>query len=306
MFNKPILFLIFNRIETTKSVFESIKDIKPKRIYISSDGPRNSEEKIIVEDVRKYVLDSIDWDCEVKTLFRENNLGCKLAVSSAIDWFFQNEEDGIILEDDCLANRDFFIFCEAMLNLYKDDKNIGMISGNNFLFNKFEVLDSYYFSKFFHIWGWATWKRAWSLYDIKMKNWPVFKSSDKFKRIIPNVLHRCYWSNIFDDCYNDKINTWDYQWFFCGLEHEMLGIVPSKNLVSNIGFGGLSTHTGKSGSVFDKMKTFNLGFPIKNPVLIKRNNVFDEYIQKNNFSWFKMFVKKNIPKRIIIFLKKII
>ena len=131
----PVLFLVFNRFDTTKKVFEEIKRVKPKKLFISSDGPRKDKrkEKEVVEIIRKYLLDEIDWNCEVKTLFRNKNLGCKKAVSFAIDWFFKNVEEGIILEDDTIPNQDFFIFCEKLLEKYKEDERIMHISGNNFL-----------------------------------------------------------------------------------------------------------------------------------------------------------------------------
>lgn len=163
VFNSAILLLIFNRLDTTQLVFEAIQKVKPPRLYIASDGARIDKlsEDSLVGDVRNYVINNIDWDCEVKTLFREENLGCKLAVSGAISWFFQNEGHGIILEDDCLPDHSFFRFCEEMLLKYSDDERIGMISGDNFQFGGSQVEDSYYFSRYPHIWGWATWKRAW-------------------------------------------------------------------------------------------------------------------------------------------------
>jgi len=154
LFKTPILFLIFNRPDTTKRVFAKIKKVRPKFLYIAADGPRNKDEMILTEKVRKLVIKSIDWDCQVKTLFRENNLGCGKAVSSAIDWFFKNEEMGIILEDDCLPDLSFFYFCEEMLKKYKSNPKIMHISGDNYLPDFSLTIDeSYFFSKYIHIWG---------------------------------------------------------------------------------------------------------------------------------------------------------
>ena len=174
-----VLFLIFNRPENTDKVFKKIKNVKPKKLYIAADGPRenNINDKVNCLKARE-VINKIDWNGEVKTLFRDKNLGCKLAVSSAIDWFFENEEMGIILEDDCLPDPSFFYFCQELLQKYKDDKRVMMISGFNYLLNSLEIRESYFFSNYYPIWGWATWRRAWKLYDNEMKNWDYFKENN--------------------------------------------------------------------------------------------------------------------------------
>ena len=171
-FNTSILFLIFNRPEETKRVFESIKEAKPSKLYLASDGPRSHviDEEKIVSEVKLNVLNAIDWDCEVKTLFREKNLGCKIAVSEAISWFFDHEDQGIILEDDCLPSQSFYRFCEELLNIYKNDLRIWHISGDNFQNGIARSEESYYYSKFSHVWGWATWKDRWQHYDVMMKS----------------------------------------------------------------------------------------------------------------------------------------
>ena len=169
MFQTPILFLIFNRPDTTKRVFESIRSIKPAKLYIAADGDRKDKvgEDLLCKDTRS-IIDLIDWECEIKTLFRPENLGCKIAVSSAIDWFFENEEQGIILEDDCLPNESFYIYCETLLNYYAFNERIMHISGNNFQDGMMRGNGSYYFSNYNHIWGWASWKRAWKAYNVDL------------------------------------------------------------------------------------------------------------------------------------------
>lgn len=295
-FNTPILFLIFNRLDTTAKVFAEIKKIKPKYLFIAADGPRENKkgEKEKCEEVRKIVLDNIDWDCEVKTLFREKNLGCKYAVSSAIDWFFKNEEQGIILEDDCLPDLSFFGFCEELLKKYKNNKKIMMISGNNFQFGIKRGDSDYYFSKYNHIWGWATWKRAWLKYDLKMLGYPNFKKDEKIKSIWNNKKIQNYWLYIFDEVYNNKINTWDYQWTYAIWNNNGLCILPNINLVSNIGFGKGASHT----KIYDKFSNIKTG-KIKNishPKFLNQDVKADEYFNKN---------LKNKNYKIKIILKKI-
>ncbi|MDD3083391.1 MAG: nucleotide-diphospho-sugar transferase, partial [Candidatus ainarchaeum sp.] len=206
--NIPILFLIFNRLDTTKQVFEEIRKAKPKKVYVAADGPRNIEEKKKTDAVRKYVLDNIDWKCNVKTLFRKNNLGCGKAVSQAITWFFKNEEMGIILEDDCLPSQSFFPFCEELLKKYKDNEKIMHISGFNPVSkNKYSEAD-YFFSYTASIWGWATWRRAWKKYDFNMIDYKKFESSDLIKKLFINTRIQNSYLNNFFLVFERKIDTW--------------------------------------------------------------------------------------------------
>ena len=209
----PILLIIFNRPEKTKQLFEVINKIKPLKLYIAADGPRegNISDIELCEKARE-IFSDISWNCSLKTLFREKNLGCKEAVSSAISWFFSYESEGIILEDDCIPLPDFFLFCTELLKKYRDDKRIMMISGDNFLFSKYLPKESYYFSQQTHIWGWATWKRAWDCYDIKMKSWPEIKNKKMLKNYYPDKFYEKSWLTIMEKTYNGEIQTWDYQW----------------------------------------------------------------------------------------------
>ena len=166
----PILFLIFNRPETTKKVFSAIKEVQPPRLYIAADGPRSEQpDEADHCELARTIATKVDWDCEVKTLFRDQNLGIRIAVSQAIDWFFEQEPEGIILEDDCLPDQSFFWFCKELLEKYRNDTRIMHIGGTNFQFGKNRTNYSYYFSRYAHIWGWASWRRAWEYYDEKLK-----------------------------------------------------------------------------------------------------------------------------------------
>jgi len=211
-----ILFLIFNRPETTRKVFERIRKARPKRLYIASDGPRllndSDNQKIIFS---REIAMAVDWKCEVKTLFRKENLGCKFAVESAITWFFNQEEEGIILEDDCLPNADFFLFCQKLLEKYRNNKKVLTILGNNFQDGKIRGSKSYYFSKYFHCWGWASWRRTWAYYDGKISFWPKWKESVDWTNKFTNKVEQQYWSKIFDKIYLNQIDTWDYPFIAC-------------------------------------------------------------------------------------------
>jgi hypothetical protein len=243
MFNTPILFLVFNRLDTTKQVFAKIREIQPKQLFIGADGARPDKEgeKEKVEAVRNYILENIDWECEVKTLFREKNLGCGKAVSEAITWFFDNVEQGIILEDDTLPDLSFFTFCEQLLNYYKDEERVMHIGGSNFLMNKLKINENYYFSKYPQIWGWATWKNRWYKYNFKIHEEKI----EDFNLCLGNYNFAkdeiLYWNNVFFNLKN--IDTWDYQWIFSNWLYSGISIAPSINLIQNLGFGQDATHT---------------------------------------------------------------
>ncbi|MCJ7638099.1 MAG: glycosyltransferase family 2 protein, partial [Nitrososphaeraceae archaeon] len=245
-FLTPILFLVFNRPENTRIVFNEIKKIKPQKLYIAADGPRenNLNDKINCLEVRRIIDEQIDWNCEVKKLFRDDNLGCKLAVSEAISWFFENEEHGIILEDDCLPDQTFFWFCEELLNKYENDKRVMMISGMNYAVDNLSgIPESYFFSNYYTIWGWATWRRAWKLYDIEMKNWEIIKDSGFISSIYNNKKLENFIKSILQEAYENKTNTWDIQWFYTCLINNGLTAMPKINLISNIGVEGVHANS---------------------------------------------------------------
>lgn len=241
----PVLFLIFNRPETTIRVFEKIRAARPPKLYISADGPRSNRpgELERCEEARKIAL-GVDWPCEVKTLFRESNLGCKMGVASGIDWFFQNEEEGIILEDDVLPMPSFFTFCDEMLERYRNDPTIGMITGSNLVSKKLKNDASFFVSHVPLIWGWATWRRAWQNYDVSMKNWPQWSRSDKITKCFQgDQLVTSYWRDALDRVYQNGMDTWDYQWLFACWQAGMYSIIPAQNLTDNLGYGAEATHT---------------------------------------------------------------
>ena len=255
----PILLIIFNRPNKTSQDFEQIRKAKPPQLYVSGDGPRKGyegeEEKI--KSVRE-IVSRVDWSCEVKTLFRDKNLGCKEGVSSAITWFFEQEEQGIILEDDCVPHLDFFTFCESLLVRYAGDDRVSVITGANFQNGKIRGSASYYFSKYIHVWGWATWRRAWKHYQGDINFWPKWKTSDAWTKFKSDKIERRYWQKIFDSCYSKQIDTWDYQWLASTWYKGGLTATPNVNLVSNIGFGDGATHTKSKNSKLSNRQTMEL------------------------------------------------
>jgi hypothetical protein len=295
----PILFIVFNRPYETKRVFESIRKVKPKELYIAADGPRIGNNKDAENtNLTRGIIKNIEWDCKVKYLLSDNNLGCKLAVSSAINWFFENVEEGIIIEDDCLPNEAFYNFCSTLLEKYRNDKEVMHIGGTNFQNNNIISNESYYFSRITHIWGWATWKRAWIYYDVLMRNYntTILKKIFLDYKFNPDSL--TYFLKAFNNVYHNKIDTWDYQWTYTVWRENGLAIIPNENLVSNIGFNSNSTHTLDGGEIYGNLKTNNIE-KIIHPLSKIVNNSADTYTFK------KWFVKRTLLKRIIDKIYKI-
>jgi hypothetical protein len=297
--NAAVLFLVFNRLDTTKQVFEAIRQAKPPRLYIAADGPRANRkgESDKVQAVRDFVMSGIDWECEIKTLFREENLGCKYGVSSGINWFFEHEEEGIILEDDVLPLPSFFDYCDELLDRYRDDSRIALISGCNLVSEHFTPNESYFFSRYNHIWGWASWRRAWQHYDVKMKNWPQWRDTGAIKNVSNgDVLFEHYWSEIFTRAEQGLIDTWDYQWTFACWSQNMISILPKYNQIYNLGFGQDATHTTTVAPSFvvDSVPQL-LPMPLYHPEVVKVNQKIDRLINSIVFGVsFFSFVKAKI------------
>jgi hypothetical protein len=271
--HSPVLFLVFNRPESTARVFNALRLAKPLRLYVAADGPR-SHVATDVENCRrvKEIVNEVDWPCKVTTLFRDENLGCGRAISSAITWFFEHEPEGIILEDDCLPVQGFFRYCQELLGYYRNDTRVMHIGGNNFLNGSYDPTHSYYFARNGHIWGWATWRRAWQNYDLDMALYNTVKASRYFENFFLNPVEKLYRLRKLGQAASRKIDTWDYQWDFARYIHSGLAIVPNKNLVTNIGFGTDATHTrGSRDSKYAKLRAHEISFPLRHPPLVLRD-----------------------------------
>jgi glycosyltransferase involved in cell wall biosynthesis len=238
----PVAFLIFNRPQTTRQVFAAIRAARPARLLVVADGPRKDrpgEAERCAET--RAIIDQVDWPCVVERNFAAENLGCRARVASGLDWVFSRVEEAIILEDDCLPHPDFFSFCAELLQRYREDPRIMTICGNNF-HPHVRLNASYHFSKYFYMWGWATWRRAWQHYDESMAEWRERRDLGWPAEAFLNRYEREYWADHFDLVANGY-STWDYQWFHACWRHQALNVVPATNLVTNIGFGSEATHT---------------------------------------------------------------
>jgi hypothetical protein len=294
----PVLLLIFNRPEYTREVFSAIRAARPKYLYIAADGPRwDHEEDIDLCQQSRSVTNQIDWNCELHTLFRDENLGCKNGVSSAITWFFNNVEEGIILEDDCVPDPSFFRYCSKLLKMYRDDERIMMVSGTNYSGSKFEIHESYYFSKWYSVWGWATWRRAWRLYDIHLDDWPKFSNQHYLYHLIPHKIAADYYSGMFQIAYENRVDSWAVPWWYSCIFQNGLVIVPPYNLISNIGeyghFSDGKVYAGMTGKPSGSLDTENMVHPIHVvPNIPLMNATFDVRLGGIKKLQMEIFIKK--------------
>lgn len=269
----PVLLITFNRPDTTKQVFDALRKAKPQKLYVFNDGPRHNDSgDVTARNEIKNILNIIDWECKLETNFPKSNLGCGRGVSGAIDWAFKNEDRLIILEDDCVPILSFWDYCNYCLEKYKDNERVMQIAGNNYTENNNFTDTDYFFSKFGHIWGWATWKRAWKYFDYNMTDWPSFRDSNKIISVAnSNKIFIQYFTKIFNDYYQNDIRPWGIRWMFAKMNNNGLTIVPRVNLVKNIGFVG--TH-----SIGEFKYNVADSFFIKNePASIICNDIYDKY-----------------------------
>jgi len=280
----PVLLLIFNRPDLTFRTFDAIRAARPEQLFISGDRPRpgSAEDAEMVARART-VADKIDWDCEVTTRFHDQNLGCARAVSSGIDWAFESVDELVILEDDCHPSPSFYPFCAELLERFRADQRVFVISGDNFQQRAPRTPYSYHFSRYNHCWGWATWKSAWKHYDIEMKEWPEIRDGEWLEDIFRDPPATAYWKHIFDEVHAGKIDTWDYQWTFACWIQSGLTVLPTVNLVQNIGFGEDATHTTDESNTHPPAD--NLTFPLSHPPYVLRDNQADTWTQCHHFGF---------------------
>jgi hypothetical protein len=314
-----VLLIIFNRPATTQRVFEAIRYARPSKLYIAADAPRpgnaNDEEKC---RLAKAVTEQIDWSCEVKRLYHEQNLGCSLGPRAAFDWFFLQETEGIILEDDCVPNPDFFLFAASMLERYRHNNQIISINGSN-LGYELKNGDSYTYSRFMNMWGWATWRRSYKQIDYNLIHWQNIKYKELFlwKRLRTHLFDIDiawikYWRFQFDKTIStQKVTWWDYQWIYHQLINQQLAVVPGRNLISNIGFDENGHHTFFSVSPAANLPVKPLQIPFVHPKDISIQKGYEKIYIKTvwcnyvRFSRIQMFtyILKSILKGLVFFVK---
>ncbi len=278
----PVGFLIFNRPEITQRVFREIARAKPETLLVVCDGPRSNRtgerEKVLTT---RAIINQVNWPCEVLTNFSDENMGCKRRITSGLAWIFKLVDEAIILEDDCLPDPTFFTFCRELLNYYRDDPRVVSISGNNFQDNQPRGGSSYYFSKYFHCWGWASWRRAWENFDPDMATWPSFCEADYLSALTDSPEEKSYWQRIFSLQYEGKINSWAYPWLYSCWTQSGLTAIPEVNLVSNLGFGADATHTTGESRLAERPTRALTS--INHPPFFIRNKEADQYSFKRYY-----------------------
>ena len=273
----PVAFLIFNRPELTERVFSAIREAKPSKLLVVADGPGKPEHVALCEKARDVI--KVDWDCELLTNFSDVNLGCRRRVSTGISWVFSQAEEAIILEDDCLPSPSFFGFCEALLDQYRNDQRVMHIGGSNVQHGQSRTPFSYYFSRYTHIWGWASWRRAWRHYDVEMRSW--LQDRELIKNSFPDPIEADFWLNKFDKVHAGEIDTWDFQWVYACWSQSGLAVIPNVNLVSNIGFGLGATHTHEMTS--DSCLPVEDVWEVNHPTSVIRHQAADAYTFDHSF-----------------------
>lgn len=285
----PVVLFIFRRPELTERVFNCIAEAKPPELYIIADGPRKgSDEDVRVCNQTREVID-VDWDCDVQRNYADQNLGLKRRFSSGLNWVFNKTDNAIILEDDCLPSQDFFRFCEIMLRKYQDDQRVMNISGTNFLTEWKPDVQDYHFSVYGGIWGWATWKRAWTNYDPEIPEWERTEAKESVRGFIADDKQYHWRKKLFNEVRSGKIDTWDYQWSFYRLVNSGLSVVPSNNLVSNIGFGTHATHT-TTDKGYSNLKRHEMDFPIRMREFVAPDRDYDRqlyHLLSGGNSWYR-------------------
>jgi hypothetical protein len=295
----PIAFFIHKRPETTRRVFREIAKARPRRLFTIADGPRvgNVREAKLCAETRE-IVKAVTWECEVLRDFADTKLGLKRRISSGLDWVFSLSEEAIILEDDCVPHPDFFVFSEALLRHFQDDERVMMISGNNFQEGARRGAGSYYFSRIAHIWGWATWRRAWRRYDIDMRSFPSFAEQRKLDWILPDTAMREHYLGLLRSTFEDQIDNWGYRWQFAVWDRDGLVAAPNINLVRNIGFGPGATHTPTPHPLFADRPAYPLG-PIEHPAEIAPDNEADLREFRAEQAWYRRPLARRVWDRLM-------
>lgn len=294
-----VLFIVYNRPRETRLAFEAIKRVKPNRLYVAIDGPRE-EDKQRRDEVLE-IVSIVDWECEVNYRLPESNLGCGLAVSSAITWFFEHEHEGIIIEDDCIPQQSFFYFAQYLLEKYRFNDEVFMISGSRLAPNQESPKQSYSFSNTVNIWGWATWRRAWMHYDYSMVDWRQEESKNTVSELgFGDYNFVAAWNRVFDLAHLGVTGSWDHQWVYAMWKNKGMSIIPSINLIQNIGSTS-SRSVSKNKNKFVPVSEHNfllneLKFPIVSPTLIAADRELESWYFSNVYNYPGAYLKHTIRR----------
>ncbi|MFH7244817.1 MAG: glycosyltransferase family 2 protein [Spirulina sp.] len=293
----PIVLIIFNRPNKVAKVIELLRCVQPRDLFVIADGPRLNVESDFKNCANaRRIIDKIDWECEINKNYSDQNLGCSKRVSSGLNWVFENTSEAIILEDDCIPDASFFKFAQELLEWYRNDSRVFSISGQNVQFGRQKTDYDYYFSRYNHCWGWATWRRAWSHFDYDMALWNEVKRLNLLYDLLGNKRYAKSWERTFDYVLKGEgIDSWAFRWTFSCWIQNALHITPSLNLVTNVGHGENATHTSKK-NVFSEQPAQEIVFPIKHPPFVIRDSRADEFTQKTLFNYHPTIIEKVCQK----------
>lgn len=289
--NTPLLLIAWRRPHTLRQVIDAIRPVAPTRVFVACDGPNperpGEAEKVMA--TRAVIDNEIDWPCQIERLYSKTNYGCGLSVCRALSWFFEQVEEGIILEDDCVPHPDFFPYCAELLARYRNDTRVWCISGDNFQNGRWRGDGSYYFSRYPHCWGWATWRHRWSHYDGDLRQWPYLKDSGLLGSVVENPREAKYWTRIWDRLLREGMShNWDYRWTFTCFANGGLTALPNLNLVENVGFGEGACHTISEDSIgapLSRRAEHPSGLlPLRHPKFTVRNLVADAHTYRHHFT----------------------
>lgn len=305
----PVVIVGFGRPQKTQQVFDQIKKVRPEKLFAIFDGPRHAQDEPQCQAVRNIVDKQVDWPCQVFKQYPPSNLRCKPNMVAGFNWVFENVEEAIILEDDCIPEETFFFYCQELLEKYRYDPRILDISGTNFNVRQkdFKCEDSYFFSNYGWSWGWATWRRAWQHYDVDIKYWPQIKKDGLLKRVLQSDEWVNHFECMFDRYYTRTVDAWDGQWYLTHWYKNAYSIVPTHNLIYNIGFAGeveQSLHRiNDPEHIKARIPTQPMPFPLKHPTVIAPNRKADDFVfrhivginlqPKQKLLW---FLKKHFPR----------
>ena len=268
----PVLLLIHRRPAPTEQVFDAIRKARPPALLVAADGPSDDPQ---CQETRNLVLLHVDWPCAVETRLLKENEGCKRAVAGALDWAFSRHQHLIVIEDDCLPSASFFPFCEELLERYKDAPEVMQICGANLSDRAAEGGSDYYASRFATIWGWASWRRAWRHYDVAMRSWPEMRASPGWRKSCRFKGEARWRRRLYDEAHDGSVDTWDSAWMFALQMQGGLSLIPSRNLVSNLGWGRDATHTHNVKDPRAAMPAESLHFPLRHPGSLLADDLAD-------------------------------
>ncbi len=282
--NTPVALILFNRPDTTAQVFAAIRAARPPQLFVIADGPRASRpNEAALCAAARAVVEQVDWPCDVVRDFSDTNLGCRRRVASGLTRLFETVDRAIILEDNCIPHPTFFQYCEALLKRWQDDDRLWSISGDNFQFGRRRTSHSYYFSRYSHVWGWATWRRAWRHYDDAMSLWPELRDGGWLTDLFPAPGQAAYWRERLQATYEDRVDSWAYRWMLTCWQQYALHVLPNVNLVTSIGYGSQATHTTVV-DPFANLGTQPMTFPLSHPSYMIRNAQADAYTDATIFA----------------------